>query len=99
MGLEYRSDCRTQRGTEAVIMIYFPKMQIRKPGIKKVLLGSAGIIGVLLVGFIDHATGYEWSFSIFYFAPIIFSVSYVNFPFGIFISVLSAVTWFIALFQ
>ena len=55
-----------------------------------------GIVLVMVLGIIDHFTGYEVSFSIFYLLPIIFVSWFVNKEFGIAISGLSALVWLTA---
>lgn len=57
------------------------------------------VTGTTLVGLLgvaDYLTGYELSFSLFYLAPIALVTWYANQRLGLFISVLSAVTWLIA---
>ena len=49
-----------------------------------------------LVGLLDHITGYELSFSIFYIAPIASASWYGGRHPGLFLSVLSAFTWLAA---
>jgi diguanylate cyclase (GGDEF)-like protein len=55
-----------------------------------------GVALVALLGIIDYLTGYELSFSLFYLAPITLVSWYGNQRSGLFISVLSAITWFVA---
>lgn len=50
----------------------------------------------LLIGALDHITGLELSFSIFYIIPISIASWYGGPKLGIFLSVLSAITWFTA---
>lgn len=54
----------------------------------------AGVVLCFILGYIDYRTGYEVSFSIFYFLPIIFVTWYGGMSLGILISALSAVLWF-----
>lgn len=51
---------------------------------------------VFVLGVIDHFTGYEISFSIFYLLPIIFVAWFVGKELGIVISGLSALVWLAA---
>jgi len=58
--------------------------------------GSAFILGLILigcVGLIDHITGYEFGFSIFYLVPIFLVTWFSGRWFGIFTAFLSAVVW------
>jgi len=48
-----------------------------------------------LLGVLDHLTGYEISFSIFYLAPVAFSSWYGNRRSGLILSLVSAVVWLI----
>ena len=51
---------------------------------------------VLMLGVFDHVTGYEWSFFfISYLAPIGIASWYAGRNQGLFISVVSAFTWFV----
>jgi diguanylate cyclase (GGDEF)-like protein len=55
-----------------------------------------GILFVIFLGFIDHITGYEISFSIFYLLPIM-AVSWLDRKSrGIILSILSAAMWLVA---
>lgn len=57
------------------------------------------ITGLLLVGFlgwVDFATGYEISFSLFYLLPIAMVTWYTNRRSGLVISAMSALTWLLA---
>jgi signal transduction histidine kinase len=51
------------------------------------------IILVILIGFLDYVTGIEISFSIFYLIPITIAAYKAGRYMGLFISILSAVTW------
>lgn len=55
-----------------------------------------GVILVLLLGVIDHLTGYEMSFSIFYLAPILLVSWFAKKRYAVIISVLSAAAWLLA---
>jgi diguanylate cyclase (GGDEF)-like protein len=58
------------------------------------LLGVC-MLSVGLLGAIDHATGYELSFSVFYIAPVAAASWYSNRRSGVVVAVASAVTWMI----
>lgn len=55
-----------------------------------------GFICVALVGAADYLTGREIAFSLFYLLPIFLVTWYAGRIFGLIISIVSAVTWFIA---
>jgi len=57
----------------------------------KPFLIISGLIFVLLVGFVDYATGSELNVSIFYLIPISLSVFFLNRKAGVFLSIASAV--------
>lgn len=59
-------------------------------------LKTTTVTFVILLGFIDQLTGYEYSFSLFYLAPISAASWLVGRRWGLTISLLSAVTWLIA---
>lgn len=48
---------------------------------------------VVVIGLLDHQTGYEFSFSIFYLLPICFSTWYLGYKFGVLFCLISAATW------
>jgi len=54
-----------------------------------------GLLMIIVLAIIDHLTGYELSFSIFYLIPISVAAWYAGRRHGILISSLSAVAWFI----
>ncbi|MBU0533852.1 MAG: GGDEF domain-containing protein [Candidatus Omnitrophica bacterium] len=65
----------------------------------KILKQHITLIGVLFVGFLgllDHLTGYEMSFSIFYLLPIIGVSWFHRTSRAVIISILSTLTWLIA---
>lgn len=67
---------------------------MRKPpfnGPATVFAGS--VICVLLLGFIDHITGYELGFFVFYFIPVAVSGWMLGFPSACVISTFSAAVW------
>ena len=51
---------------------------------------------VLILGFIDYSTGYEYSFSVFYLIPVSLAVWYASSFLTIVMIVASAVTWIFA---
>ncbi len=59
-------------------------------------LKVASVLAVVMMGFIDHFTGFEYSFSLFYLLPISAASWLVDRKWGLMISVLSAITWMIA---
>jgi len=54
------------------------------------------IVIIVLLGFIDFLTGYELSLSLFYLAPIAAVSWFVGRRLGLMISIVGAITWFIA---
>lgn len=56
-------------------------------------LAAFSLLLVAMVGAIDHFTGYELSFSIFYLIPVGFASWYLGARFGLAICIISAVTW------
>ena len=58
------------------------------------IITSVALVGLL--GIVDFKTGNEFSFSLFYLIPISLSAWYANRTLGIFISILSSVTWMAA---
>lgn len=80
-----------QNGINDKIRISF---NVRKPGKSATLFVSLVMIAVL--GFLDYISGYEMSFSIFYLVPISYAAFFAGAPAGIFISMVSAVTWLAA---
>jgi diguanylate cyclase (GGDEF)-like protein len=61
--------------------------------IPKTLIPKIGVLMVIFLGGIDYLTGYEISFSIFYFIPIIFVSWFGKRNHALFISFLSTATW------
>ncbi len=55
---------------------------------------SLSILFILILGYIDYRSGYEFSFSIFYFFPVMIATWYGRRHIGVIISVLSAVSWY-----
>jgi len=62
----------------------------------KSFLIAIGVFLVISIGVIDYLTGYEISFSIFYMLPITLIAWFVGRLPAVFISILSAITWLIA---
>ncbi|MFH1112374.1 MAG: diguanylate cyclase [Pseudomonadota bacterium] len=60
------------------------------------LVAAVGMLQLLLIGVLDHFTGYEFSFSVFYLIPIALVSRRGDMKAAILISVLGAVTWLIA---
>ena len=58
--------------------------------------GIVGVASVILLGIIDYLTGYELSFSLFYLAPISLIAWFKGRRFGLVISAISAIAWFLA---
>jgi len=63
---------------------------------KKLIIPVLACLLVVILGITDHITGYEISFSIFYFIPILISAWFASRFSAIVISILSAVSWYIA---
>jgi diguanylate cyclase (GGDEF)-like protein len=61
--------------------------------LSQVWIVALAIAGVGLVGVVDHATGYEISFSVFYLGPVALATWYGSRRSGVLISVLSSVVW------
>jgi diguanylate cyclase (GGDEF)-like protein len=61
-----------------------------------VLVAAAAVASVPALGLADWLTGPEWGFSIFYLIPIAAATWYAGRRAGLFVSVLSAVAWFLA---
>lgn len=61
----------------------------------KVLLTFIASFIIILLGIIDHYSGVEISFSVAYLIPVSFSAWYINRRTGFFISLLSAISWFV----
>lgn len=51
------------------------------------------LVATGVLGLIDHASGYELSFSIFYLIPVGIAAWYAGYASGIFFSILSAIVW------
>jgi len=58
------------------------------------MVASLSVLFVLALGYIDYRSGYEFSFSIFYFFPVMIATWYGMWYLGVIISVLSAVSWY-----
>ena len=57
------------------------------------VIAGACLFTVVLVGLADYLSGYEISFSIFYLVAVSVATWFVGFGFGLFISVLSVMSW------
>jgi hypothetical protein len=53
-------------------------------------------LSVLVLGYIDYVTGYEFGFFVFYFLPIAIAAWKLDFTRSCLISILSAIIWFLA---
>jgi diguanylate cyclase (GGDEF)-like protein len=51
------------------------------------------IVGVLFVGAVDYLTGYEISFSVFYFGPVAVATWYAGWSDGLAVTLLSGMVW------
>lgn len=60
---------------------------------KKSTVILIGLLQILVLGFIDYATGYELSFSVFYIIPVAFTAWFAEKRAAVVVSVLSAFTW------
>jgi K+-sensing histidine kinase KdpD len=54
------------------------------------------VLSVLVLGFVDYATGYEFGFFVFYFLPVAIAAWKVGSISSYMISILSAIVWFLA---
>lgn len=64
--------------------------------IPKRVIPVIGVLLVIIVGIIDHLSGYEISFSMFYLSVVMFVAWFGNIKHAVVISVLSAATWLLA---
>ena len=62
----------------------------------KFLLVAEAVAFVVLLGVLDHLTGREFSFSLFYLIPILLVTHFVGKWAGIMLSFASAFTWLLA---
>lgn len=56
-------------------------------------IAAVSLLTVAVVGIMDHLTGYELSFSIFYLIPVALASWYMKGNFGLVVSAISAATW------
>ncbi len=56
---------------------------------------AVSLVLVVTLAAIDHSSGYELSFSIFYLVPIAIATWYGGLPLGIFLGIASAIAWLI----
>ena len=64
--------------------------------LNKLFVIAIGSVLIIVVGIIDFLTGYEIAFSLFYLIPISLVTWLTGRHFGIVISLLSAIVWFIS---
>ena len=73
--------------------------QISHPTVFENSLGTVRIVSLavlLLIGWLDYITGYEFGFFIFYFIPVAISAWYCGSKDGIFIAIASAICWYLS---
>jgi diguanylate cyclase (GGDEF)-like protein len=63
---------------------------------KRINLIIGIFIVVVILGFLDYQTGFEFSFSLFYLFPVSIAAWYISRNISIFVSLISALTWFIS---
>ena len=56
----------------------------------------ASLFVLLLIGWVDYITGYEFGFFIFYFVPVAIAAWYCGLKDGIWIAIASAVCWYLS---
>lgn len=56
----------------------------------------ASLVVLLLIGWLDYITGYEFGFFIFYFIPVAIASWYCGQRDGIFIAIASAICWYLS---
>ena len=64
--------------------------------IPKGITSAVSFILVVILGFTDHISGYEISFSIFYLLPVLTATWFVSRRYGVVIACVSAITWYLA---
>lgn len=62
----------------------------------KIIIAASSSLLVVFLGIIDYASGSEISFSIFYLLPVLMATWFAKRRYGVVISVLSAITWYLA---
>jgi K+-sensing histidine kinase KdpD len=60
------------------------------------IVEAVSIALLLLIGWLDYATGYEFGFFIFYFIPVAISAWFVGRRAGFFMAVASAIVWYLS---
>jgi K+-sensing histidine kinase KdpD len=65
-------------------------------GNRRTRIVVASIVILLILGWIDYVTGYEFGFFIFYFIPVSITAWYVGRKAGIAMACASAVCWYLA---
>ncbi|RKG38447.1 GGDEF domain-containing protein [Acinetobacter rongchengensis] len=76
----------------AYLMMQFEKLFLRNTVLRRVFL----LLMITVWGVIDLATGYEYSFAVFYLVPVSIAAWYDNKNMAIFTIILSALTWLYA---
>lgn len=69
-------------------------LKIRRPN--KIIIFVISLVFIMIIGITDYISGYEMSFSIFYLLPISLATVLANMTIGLIISLLSAITWYLA---
>ena len=62
----------------------------------KALLCAGLLVVILIIGALDYLTGVELAFSVFYLFPVAIGAWYLGWEFGIGLSILSALSWYVA---
>src|SRR6185369_2661498 len=57
------------------------------------LLMGGGLLGLVLIGWVDYLTGFEMLFSVFYLVEVGLAAWYIGKTFGMLMSVLSVLVW------
>jgi len=66
----------------------------RFEGLPRTAIRIIAIVGVLAVGAVDYLTGYDISFSLFYFGPVAIATWYAGWADGVAMMLLSVMAWF-----
>lgn len=75
---------------------FFVTIHIVLSHLDRKMVAAAGLLLVVLLGWLDYLTGFELSFSFFYLFPIALVTWYMDLGSGQIISVLSILTWLIS---
>src|SRR5450631_1855635 len=54
------------------------------------------VLVLLVIGWLDYITGYEFGFFIFYFIPVAIAAWYCGFKDGNYIAIASAICWYLS---